>query len=325
MDNKSINASYLKNLELSIAANKPSIDSFNLAEKNLYAGFYNKAEELIAEYRSGINYGSFPKYDGRHLDSPELSIIIVAYKTNDLLIDCIQSLSANNSGAYEVIVVDNGGNEKVLDKLLEFPLLYICSPHNFKPSEARNIGAYFSKGNIIAFIDDDTIVGKDFVKDIIETFREYNIIGLRGKILFKTGHYNNKMPGHYNLGDNCKFIRFAVTECNCAFSRKEYLALNGMNPLLFGHEGIELSYRIEKKYGSHKILYSPEMIIYHDFADSDLKLQTKLKRHEMMWSYLKFRYPDIEKFVADIDYIDNWKHWKIMRPLRYIVRLLRGQ
>jgi glycosyltransferase involved in cell wall biosynthesis len=78
-----------------------------------------------------------------------------------------------------------------------------------------------------------------------------------------------------------------------------------MNPLLFGHEGIELSYRIEKFYEFKKILYSPEIIIYHDFAYSDFKLDIKEKRHKIMMSYLQFLHPDIEDFITDIDYCNS--------------------
>jgi len=304
-----MSASYLNEIESkrnkSIEENKHAIDCFDLSIRNLYGGDFKKAEEIISKYRSIINYDSFPKYDRRILENPELSVIIVAYNTRDKLVDCVESLLNNNAGNYEIIIVDNGGNEKAADKLLGFRLLYISSPHNFGPSEGRNIGTYFAKGEIVAFLDDDAIAGKDYVKTIIEIFRKYKIIGLRGKVLPKTNHYNNKEAGHYDLGNNCKFIRYVNAECNSAFSKNEYFKLNGMNPLLFGHEGIELSYRIEKSHGFKKILYSSEIIIYHDYACSDLKYDIKAKRHQVMMSYLKFMHPDIEDFIADIDYFNS--------------------
>ncbi len=285
----------------SIEENKKAIDCFDLSVVNLYDSEFKKAEENISKYKSIVNYDSFPKYDRRFLENPELSIIIVAYNTGDKLVDCVGSLLNNTADNYEIIVVDNGGNEMVIEKLLRYRLLYISSPHNFMPSEGRNIGAYFAKGEIVAFLDDDAIVGKDYVKNIIESFSKYKLIGLRGKVLPQSDHYNNKIAGHYVLGNNCKFIRYVNTEGNSAFSKNEYLKLNGMNPLLFCHEGIELSYRIEKFHGFKKILYTPKIIIYHDYACSDLKLDTKVKRHQVMMKYLKFIHPDIDDFIAVID------------------------
>lgn len=285
----------------SIEENQQAIDYFDLSVRHLYDGDFRKAEENISKYNSAIHYDSFPKYDKRCLKKPELSIIIVAYNTEDILVDCIESLLNNNAGSYEIIIVDNGGNEKVIEKLLGFKLLYISSPHNFVISEGRNIGAYFAKGKILAFLDDDAIVGKDYVKNIVGTFEKYKIVGLRGKVLPKTNQSNNNKAGHYDLGNDYKFVRYVNAEGNSAFIKNEYLKFNGMNPLLFGHEGVELSSRIEKSCGFKKMLYSPEMIIYHDFTCSDFKLDIKTKRHEMMMSYLKFMHPGIENFIADND------------------------
>lgn len=300
----------------SIEKNKQAIDYYDLAVSNLYNGDFKKAEENIAKYKFLRNYDSFPKYDRRLLDNPELSVIIVAYNTGFTLVDCVESLLSNNDGNYEIIIVDNGGNEKVVEKLLGFRLLYISSPHNFRPSEGRNIGAYFAKGRILAFLDDDAIVGKGYVRTIIELFKKYEIIWLRGKILPKTNHYRNKEAGHNDLGNTCKFITYVNTESNCAISKNEYVKLNGMDPLLFNHEGVELSYRIKISYGLKKILYSPDIIVYHDYANTNLKYDIKMKRNQVMMSYLKFIHPAIEDFISDLYCFNiNAKQGKLIMTL----------
>jgi len=289
------------------ADNQQAIDYFDSAARNLYDNNFQKAEENILQYKSMIKYESFPRYDKRFLKDPKLSVIIVGYQTGDNLLDCVESLINNNDGYYDIIVVDNGGNEKVVEKLLGFRLLYISSPHNFGPSEGRNIGAHFAKGEIISFLDDDAIAGKDYVPSIIESFKNYNVIGLRGKILPKSTSSHHKNANHYDLGNNDLLIAYINTEGNSAFKKNEYLKLNGMNPLLFGHEGIDLSYRIEKAHNRKTILYSSGVVIYHDFASADFEFNLKERRHSVMMSYLNFLHPGIDGFITGANFSESCK------------------
>jgi glycosyltransferase involved in cell wall biosynthesis len=285
----------------SIESNKSSIALFNSAINFLYAGKFKEAENYILKYKSSVSYDTFLKNDNRLSKVPAVSVIIVAYNTKGKLIECIDSLLANNDGDYEIVVVDNGGNGEVLEKLLNYNLLYIASPHNFNPSEGRNIGAYFSRGDILAFLDDDAIVEKNYINSIIGAFDNHQIMGLRGRIIPKTDHPNNKIAGHYDLGVDNKYIRYVGTEGNSAFRRREYIEIGGMNPLLFGHEGIELSYRIEKAYGSEKMIYSADTIIRHDYAHTNKKLETKTSRHAIMIGYLRYVYPKINEYISDFE------------------------
>ncbi len=284
--------------------NRYAIECFNAAVESFYNGDFRKAKEIVLGYKSAIRYDSFPGFDKRYPAHPQLSIVIVAWNTTGALVRCVESVAGITDGRYEIIVVDNGGNESVLEKLLDFNILYICSPHNFGPSEGRNIGASCARGNIVAFLDDDSVAGDNFASSVMESCGRYNIIGLRGRVLPKTEQGNHQKAAHYHPGDTPSFVRHVNVEGNSAFRKDEYFRLKGMDPLLFGHEGIDLSYRIEKLHGPGKILYSPETVIFHDFASSEVKAEAKAKRYEWMLSYLKSIYPDVEAFMADDFRID---------------------
>ncbi len=227
---------------------------------------------------------------------PSISIIIVAYNTNELLVECIDSLSNQTEKNFEVIVVDNGKNDKVVNKLLDLPIIYIKTPINLILSEGRNIGVHFAKAPIVAFLDDDAIAHPNYVKNITKAFNSENIFALRGKVLPKNSDsYINSKP-HYNLGDDPMLINYIDTEGNSAFLKKIYQDENGMNTLLFGGEGFELSYRLHKKYGFGKIAYNPDIIIYHDYASTEGKNDAKQNRHNLMNEYLRYKHNDIDLF-----------------------------
>lgn len=289
-------------IEHSSRNNKEAISFFEKAAFDLESGLFEKVTKNIDFFKSHLDYSVIPRHDNRHSLGVDISVIVVAYNTNDDLLKCIDSLFDNNIGEiFELIVVDNGKNEKVKSEVMKRELLYVESPYNFLPSEGRNMGVHFAQGEIVVFLDDDALVCKNYISSIRSAFEKFSIIGLRGKILPKTDSANNKFATHYDLGDNDKYVRYINIEGNSAFKRKEYLECGGFNPALFGHEAIELSYRLERRFGLKKMLYSASTIIKHDLAHTDKKFDTKRRRHDLMREYLKNIHPCIEIFMKDLD------------------------
>ncbi len=273
-----------------------AIDNFKSALKYFNNGQFIIAEEMMSFYKTNIVYERFIGNENRSSFIPKVSVIIVAYNTNELLLECLSSLRKQSCDSFEIIVIDNGKNEKVEEEIREMALLYIQPPANLILSEGRNIGAHFAKGKILAFLDDDAIADENWVSGIISAFENNEIWGMRGKVLPKDNNALINTKPHYNLGDEFLLINYIDTEGNSAFLRKTYLEFLGMNPLLFGTEGFELSYRIQKQVGYGKLLYSPDVLIYHDYACRNDKLQTKTDRHNLMNDYLRWKYSDIENF-----------------------------
>lgn len=273
-----------------------AVGHFIEAQDLLHRALFGQADEAINKYKQLISYPDIPRTDNRRIESPEVSVVIVAYNTKNDLIKCVDSVFPQLNNKAELIIVDNGGNDEVIPRLLEYPALYIKCPVNFILSEGRNIGAYFAKGRILAFLDDDAVADKNWIAGIINSFARHNIIGLRGRILPKNKEAFIKHKPHYDLGDKIRPIRFIDTEGNSAFLKEHFIAIGGMNALLFGMEGFELSYRLSKKNGQWKLLYTPDVVIFHDYASNEEKSDIKSKRHAIMNDYLRYKYKDIESF-----------------------------
>ena len=135
----------------------------------------------------------------------------------------------------------------------------------------------------------------DYVKTVTKAFNRYNICGFRGRVLEKTKNRNNEPLGHYDLGD-VPFPSIVNVEGNSAFMREIYDRFGGMDPLLFGHEGWDLSYRVSKEKGENSFIYWPETIIYHDYADTESKLRRKNTRHRLMSDYIKKKNPGASEY-----------------------------
>lgn len=244
----------------------------------------------MERYRNNINYNEFSVWDNRPKNKPILSVIIVAYATNHDLILCVKSLIKGTIKDIEIIIVDNGKNDEVSALLKEMPLVYVKAPINLLLSEGRNIGVSFARAEIAAFLDDDAIAPPTFATDVLSAFSDKKILAIRGKVVPKTKNAFRSTNSHYDLGD-APLPNVINTEGCSAWRVSPYLNEDGMDPLLFGHEGTDLSSRLAQKYGLGNTIYWPKLYIFHDFAHSQEKLLIKENRHALMHEYLQWKNP----------------------------------
>jgi glycosyltransferase involved in cell wall biosynthesis/phenylacetate-coenzyme A ligase PaaK-like adenylate-forming protein/MoaA/NifB/PqqE/SkfB family radical SAM enzyme len=283
-------------------------DSFSLAMRYFLEArdYFDKdcfeaAVESINKYKSVVDYTRLDRKVNPGKGVIDVSVVIVTYNRKDELIKCIETVSCQNTDNYEIIVVDNGGCD--YESIKQYVNQYIKCPINFNLSEGRNIGVHFANGKIVAFLDDDALVERNYIQSIKSAFDIYNIFGLRGKTLPKNPPVDCIGSNIYDLGNN-PFPSYCNQEGNSAWLRDIYLSMEGMDPLLFGHEGSDLTYRIIKKYNEpNKIIYWPETIIYHNYPTQE-KSKSKYVIHQRSSNYIKYKHnanifanrKEIEKF-----------------------------
>ncbi|UCG55040.1 MAG: glycosyltransferase [Dehalococcoidia bacterium] len=255
---------------------------------------------------------------GKTIESCPLSVVIVTYKRNNDLVECLNSLQAQSEDNFEIIVVDNGNDEHLFRILQYYNLKYIRLRDNFRPSMGRNIGTEYARGDVVCFLDDDGIADTDFIKEHLLAYDKYEIIGLRGRILPRTDTIYNYLQSHYDFGNDIKEFYISV-EGNCSFKRDALLVSGGFDTELFGGEGLELSFRLVNLFGREKLIYYPKAIIYHDVATGLGDYLEKVLRHERMRRKWRSKYPDILKYYYSYD----WGTYRKLRPSPNIFRRLQ--
>lgn len=229
--------------------------------------------------------------------APPISVVIVAYRSATKLIAALDSLQVQSFPDFEIIVVDNGGNEAVAQALQSYPIRYLQLSKNYYPSFARNVGLIHAQGEYICFLDDDALAHPQFVQQHLAANRSNHLLGVRGKILPKTASKYNSLAAFYDLGDEC-IPSYVDVEGNSSFSKQLLLDLGGFNSQIFAGEGAELSYRIAKKTGRKDcLLYWPQAVIYHDFAQDFRKYFVKTWRGARMQVKLERMHPDYWEFI----------------------------
>src|ERR1700722_748920 len=110
----------------------------------------------------------------------ETSIVIPSYRRPDDLARAIESVLRQEgvAGSYEVLVVDNdpdGSAAPVVEQLAvtsAIPIRYVLEA---RPgiSHARNTGVAQAAGRYLAFLDDDEVVGLDWLAHMLDTLRRF--------------------------------------------------------------------------------------------------------------------------------------------------------
>ena len=117
-----------------------------------------------------------------------ISIVITTYDSDRLgdVSDLLESLRLQSCQDFEIIYVterDERLSSRV-SNLLKSKGINGFVIHNDGPwglSESRNIGVMHSNGGIIAFLDDDVLVKKDWVQSVVDAFKfGPDVIGVTG-------------------------------------------------------------------------------------------------------------------------------------------------
>ena len=226
-----------------------------------------------------------------------VSVIVCTFNRVKYLRICLEKLANQtvNSSEYEIIVIDNDSKDgsgmacqsfmKMHKKLNIHYFLELRQGHTF----SRNRGITESKGEYLAFIDDDAFVANDYIENINKAFSTFKIAALGGKI---TPHYESGIPPVWmtkyllplvaalDMGPNKKYFRKEnyPLGANMAFRKNVFRDLGLFNIELGrrGSKGLEggdekdIFLKLHKT--GAKILYDPDIKVTHFIPESRLQL-----------------------------------------------------
>lgn len=125
----------------------------------------------------------------------DVSIIIVNYKTPDLVIDCVNSVRQLTEGiSYEIIVVDNASKDNSLEELRkEFgeTIKLIESDTNLGFGRANNLGFENAVGDYVFLLNSDTVLVNNAIKILYDYIKNNNNIGIVGGNLYSVDMKEN--------------------------------------------------------------------------------------------------------------------------------------
>lgn len=227
-------------------------------------------------------------------NAPVLSIIVCTYNREQYIETTLQHLVKQNidKALIEILIVNNNSTDNTEDICLNFikknpqePILYFLETQQGH-SYSRNRGIHESKGELIAFIDDDAFVEKDFSQNIIQFFKNYPDAQVMGGKIIPV--YESKEPAWMSrfllplvsaldMGDKVnpfqgrKFpIGANVTFRRCVFDQYGLfnVALGRKGSGLAGGDEKELVLRLKEDHAP--IYYAPNVVVQHIIPDKRL-------------------------------------------------------
>lgn len=133
--------------------------------------------------------------------SRSVSIITTCKNRLDHLLESLPSwLNQNYTGTIEIIVVDyqcpQNTTQVVQDRFRGVDVRCVTATHPkglFNPAHARNVGSFYALGEVLAFMDADTVLGPNEIEQgvrLMETSKTDLVAYREGPIIFGSCYIN---------------------------------------------------------------------------------------------------------------------------------------
>jgi GT2 family glycosyltransferase len=149
----------------------------------------------------------------------EVTIIIPTYNRCDDLSTTLQSVFHQTKCPKEILIIDDSENEFISDLVTKemshfvssgINLKYFRNPHQKGSGIARNYGMSIANEEIILFLDDDVILDKGYIAEIIKIYEQFpEVIGVQGYII------NNKHISKFRFLYNKIFFLYNQEKNSC--------------------------------------------------------------------------------------------------------------
>ena len=139
--------------------------------------------------------------------SDTVSLIIPVYNAENYLDECIESVLNQTYSNIEIILIDDGSNDKSWEICNEFLLkdkrVVVIHQDNLGSGAARNNGLKVANGRYITFVDSDDVVSPTFIESLVNEIEQYKVsiavVGLSFVESVEIAHNSNHKYEIYNF------------------------------------------------------------------------------------------------------------------------------
>lgn len=135
-----------------------------------------------------------------------LSIIIVNFKTAQLISNCLDSIYKFNSNIFEIIIVDNNSNDEIETTLNnKYPnIKFIQMGYNAGFARANNAGIRIAQNEHILLLNPDTIIQDNAINNCLDKFAGSNYVACGIQLLNHDG--TAQISGNYAMKGGLNYL-----------------------------------------------------------------------------------------------------------------------
>ena len=206
----------------------------------------------------------------------EISIIIPVLDEEKYIDHCLSSLMVVDfpQEDIEIILVDNGSVDKTLEIAGRYEKVLILQVPNVNISTLRNIGAKKAKGDILAFLDGDCMVQKDWPRNCLDNFKRSDvaIIGADPMIPSGSSWVARTWSINFPYPEEAREVEWVASH-NLITRKDIFNQLNGFREDLIVSEDVDFCQRAKRN--NFKIISDPKIAVIH------------LKNPDTIWAFFK--------------------------------------
>ena len=212
---------------------------------------------------------------------PLVSVIIPTYKRPEKLVRCLESVFKGTYENIEVIVINDDPKSELREIIQKFKIRLIQHKKEVYVVKSRNEGARLAKGRILFFVDDDNILDKYAIENLVSKYISMENAGLIGPLMYnssgdlwfyggKATWINPNVKPVPKTELNKKIIETDAIPNAYMVSRELYLKIGGEDPNFPTHEELDLAQRL-KLAGYENYIYTKAITI-HDIGKQTVNL-----------------------------------------------------
>lgn len=210
------------------------------------------------------------------------SLIVLNWNGKEYLAQCLPSLLALDYTNYEIILVDNGSTDDSVDYAIsEFSgIRVIENRRNLGCAGGMNVGIAQSQGDIAVLLNNDVIVRRDWLSELVGAMTIDECIGVAGcKIFFADGdtlqhagglishplalanHYGYRQPdtGAYDVLTDVDYVTSAAMAIRRAALAEVGNLDDGFFPIYY--DDVDICYRART--AGWRVVYVPTAVLTH--------------------------------------------------------------
>ncbi|MCJ7740501.1 glycosyltransferase family 2 protein [Candidatus Microgenomates bacterium] len=168
-----------------------------------------------------------------------VSIVIPAYNEEKYIEKCIQSILKQTWKNFEILVINDGSNDRTAIKVQNFKNtnIHLFHQKHYGTGVARNYGTRMSNGKVIVFIDADMYVDKNFLENLIipifkkkciGTYTTAEYVANSDNIWSKCWNINSDLPTNKRISNNVNYSQKVFR----AILKSKFIKTAGFNPKL---------------------------------------------------------------------------------------------
>jgi len=227
-----------------------------------------------------------------------ISIVIPAYNVESTIGACLDALIAQATPDTEIIVVDDGSTDTTR-AVAEAKGVCVITQANRGAAAARNTGVQHARGEIVLFIDADSVPDAHWLAKLSAPFADTKVVGASGQ---KKTRQKNLWARYIQAEYDYRYDRLAahrtidfIDSSTAAYRRDIFLANGGFDPTLLDAEDVEFSFRLAER--GYSMILVRDAIVWHTHPASLSEFLRRKYRYALWRARVYARFP--HKVVAD--------------------------